>query len=187
MRTRTNRVPPLPAAAAGLLAGAVGTVCLDAVNYVKYRRAGGTDGPLSWEFPAVENWQAAPDPGRLAKRVIEKLTRRELPDRAAGITSTVAHWGYGSTAGAAYGIVIGLLAGPAAGYGVPFGAAVFANDYITLPIAGIYQPIWKYSAKVLGWDLGAHLAYGAGTGIAFKLLAKAGSAATRRSSAGRHA
>jgi hypothetical protein len=41
---------PLAAVAAGLLAGAVGTVCLDAVHYLKYRRGGGTEGPLAWEF-----------------------------------------------------------------------------------------------------------------------------------------
>ena len=36
---------PLAAVVAGLLAGAKGTVCLDAVHYLKYRRAGGTDSP----------------------------------------------------------------------------------------------------------------------------------------------
>ena len=41
---------PLAAVVAGLLAGAKGTVCLDAVHYLKYRRAGGTDSPLAWEF-----------------------------------------------------------------------------------------------------------------------------------------
>jgi len=33
----------------------VGTVCLDAVNYVKYRRTGGIDSPLAWEFPQVDS------------------------------------------------------------------------------------------------------------------------------------
>jgi hypothetical protein len=32
-------------------------------------------------------------------------------------------------------------------YGVPFGAAVFAGDYIALPAAGLYQTIWEYDAK----------------------------------------
>ena len=45
MRIRKNPMIPLTAVAAGLLAGAVGTVCLDAVHYLKYRRGGGTDGP----------------------------------------------------------------------------------------------------------------------------------------------
>ena len=41
MRVRKNPMIPLTAVAAGLLAGAVGTVCLDAVHYLKYRRGGG--------------------------------------------------------------------------------------------------------------------------------------------------
>jgi hypothetical protein len=128
------------AAVAGLLAGAAGTVCLDAVHYLKYRRAGGTEGPLAWEFAPVENWETAPDPGQAAKRVLEGFTGRKLPDRSAWLISTLAHWGYGSAAGAAYGILAGSLPAPHPRYGVPFGAAVFAGDYIALPAAGLYRP-----------------------------------------------
>ena len=45
--SRKRYLTPLAAVARGLLAGAVGTVCLDAVQYLKYRRAGGTDKPLA--------------------------------------------------------------------------------------------------------------------------------------------
>jgi len=55
-------------------------------------------------------------------------------------------------------------------YGVPFGAAVWVSDYLTLPAAGLYKPIWEYDSKTLAKDLGGHLAYGAGTGVAFWLL-----------------
>ena len=54
MRIRKNPLTPLAAVAAGLLAGAVGTVGLDTVHYLKSRRAGGTDSPLAWEFAPVE-------------------------------------------------------------------------------------------------------------------------------------
>ena len=170
MRTREHPLTPLAAAAAGLLAGAVGTVCLDAVQYLKYRRAGGTESPRAWEFAPVDGWETAPVPGQAARRVIEGFTQRKLPDRSAWLTSTIAHWAYGSAFGAMYGIVAGSARRPHPAYGVPFGAAVFANDYIALPVAGLYQPIWKYDAKSLAWDLGGHLAYGAGTGITFWLL-----------------
>lgn len=171
MRTKTAGTP-LAAVLSGLLAGAVGTVCLDAVQYLKYRRAGGEDAPAAWEFAPIENWEQAPDPGQVAKRVIEGFTQRDLPDRAAWPLSTLAHWGYGTAAGAAYGLLAGSAAVPRARYGVALGIALFANDYIALPIAGLYKPIWQYSAKVLGWDLGAHIAYGAGTGIAFRAISR---------------
>jgi hypothetical protein len=155
MRVRRNPMIPLTAVAAGVLAGAVGTVCLDAVHYLKYRRAGGRDTPVAWEFAPVENWEAAPDPGQVAKRVIEGFTQRKLPDRSAWLISTIAHWAYGSAAGAAYGIVAGSLPRPHPRYGLSLGTALFANDYIALPVAGLYKPIWEYDAKTLAWDLGA--------------------------------
>jgi hypothetical protein len=85
---------PLAAVAAGLLAGAVGTVCPDTAQHVRYRRKGGQDGPLTWAFGPVESWEKAPDPGKVAKRLIEGFTGRALPDRWAWLTSTVMHWTY---------------------------------------------------------------------------------------------
>jgi hypothetical protein len=52
MRIRNKPMTPLAAVVGGLLAGAVGTACLDAVHYLKYRRTGGTESPLAWEFRA---------------------------------------------------------------------------------------------------------------------------------------
>jgi hypothetical protein len=171
MRTGTHPMTPLAAVASGLLAGAVGTVCLDTVEYLKYRRAGGTQSPLGWEFAPVETWEAAPDPGQVARRVIEGFTQRKLPDRLAWPISTAAHWGYGSAAAAVYGILAGSRRRPHAWYGLRFGAAVWATSYVVLPEGGLYKPIWQYDAKTLAIDLSAHLAYGAGTGTAFWLLA----------------
>src|SRR6202050_968288 len=105
MRNRKNPLTPLAAVAAGLLAGAVGTVGLDAVQYLKYRREGGTESPLAWEFAPVDSWETAPDPGQVARRVIEGFTQRKLPDRWAWPISTAAHWAYGSAAAAMYGVV----------------------------------------------------------------------------------
>ena len=172
MRIRKQPLTPLGAVVAGLAAGAVGTVCMDTLRYVRYRRAGGKDSPLRWEFAPVDSWEKAPDPGQIGKRLIEGFTQRELSDRWAWPVSTVMHWGYGSGAGMVYGVLAGSLRRPPAVYGVPFGAAVFASDYVTLPIAGLYQPIWKYNAKILWEDLSAHLAYGTGTGVTFWLISK---------------
>jgi hypothetical protein len=104
--------------------------------------------------------------------VIEGFTQRELPDRWAWAGSTVAHWAYGSMAAGLYGLLAGSLRRPRVLYGLPFGAAVWASGYVVLPQAGLYEPIWKYDAGTLAWDLSAHLAYGAGTGATFWLLVK---------------
>ncbi len=49
---------------------------------------------------------------------------------------------------------------------------MWAAGYVVLPEGGLYKPIWEYDAKTLAWDLAGHLAYGAGTGVTFWLLAK---------------
>jgi hypothetical protein len=163
---------PLAAIVGGLLAGAIGTVSMDTVRYVKYRRGGGQDSPLAWEFGPVDSWEQAPDPGQVTKRLIEGFTQREIPDRWAWLTSTLTHWAYGSAAGALYGVLAGSMRRPHALYGLPFGATVWISGYVVLPEAGLYKPIWDYDAKTLASDLSAHLAYGAGTGAAFWLFTR---------------
>ena len=145
---------------------------MDTVRYLRYRRAGGTDSPLAWEFGPVHSWEKAPDPGQAVKRLIEGFTQRKIPDGWAWLISTAAHWGYGSSAAAAYGVVAGSLRRPQPLYGLPFGAAVWGSSYVVLPQAGLYKPIWEYDAKTLAEDLTAHLAYGTGTGTAFWLVTK---------------
>jgi hypothetical protein len=171
MRTRRDAMTPLAAVVGGLLAGVVGTASLDTVQYVLYRRAGGQERPLTWEFPPVDSWEKAPDPGKVAKRLIEGFTGRELPDRWAGFTSTVAHWSTGSAWASLYGVLAGSLRRPYVLYGLPFGVVVWISGYIVLPEAGLYKPIWEYDAKTLARDLSVHLAYGIGTGAAFRLFA----------------
>jgi len=90
----------------------------------------------------------------------------------AWLTSTVAHSAYGSSAAVLYDILAGSVPKPRPWYGLPFGAAVWVTGFIVLPESGLYKPIWEYDAKTLAWDLSAHLAYGAGTGTTFWLLAK---------------
>ena len=47
---------------------------------------------------------------------------------------------------------------------------VWANGYVVLPAAKLYEPIWKYDVKTLGNDLSAHLVYGLATAAAWRLL-----------------
>jgi hypothetical protein len=172
MDTRTRPLTPLAAVTAGLLAGGVGTAVMDALLYARYRRSGGREAALAWEFRPTENWAQASAPGQVARRVIEGFTQRPIPDRWARLTTTLAHWAFGSASGAAYGVVAGSLRRPRPLDGVPFGASVWTLGYIVLPQAGLYKPIWEYDLETLAKDLSAHLAYGLTTATAFSLLAK---------------
>jgi hypothetical protein len=56
----------------------VGTICLDAVQYPKYRRTGGRETPLEWKFAPVDNWEKAPDPGQAAYALDFGVARSDL-------------------------------------------------------------------------------------------------------------
>ena len=169
---RKRALTPLGAVAGGFLAGTVGTVALDTYQYLRYRKGGGTDSPLAWEFPSVETWDQAPAPGQVARRVIEGFTQKPLPDRSASLISTIMHWGCGSVNGAGYGVVAGSLRRPTPATGLPFGVAVWLTGYAVLPLGRLYQPIWKYDIKTLADDLGGHLIFGTTTGTVFWLVTR---------------
>jgi hypothetical protein len=166
----TRQLTPLCAIASGLAAGVIGTVCMDTVRFLRQRRSGGERNFLRWEFAPVRTWKEAPEPGIVAKRVIEGFTQRELPDAAAWPISTFMHWSYGASWAALYGVFDGSTRKSHLFYGAPFGALVWISGYVVLPIGGLYEPIWKYDSSTLRHDLQAHLAFGVGSATAFKLL-----------------
>ena len=163
----------LGAVARGLVAGAAGTVAMDTLLYTRYRRGGGTSPMERWEFSAdVTSWEQAPAPALMGKRLVKGLFGVELAPTRARLVNNVMHWGYGMVNGAQYGIVATSLGTPRIRYGLAFGATVWAGDYVILPAAKLYQPIWKYDAKTLANDLSAHLVYGVGTATTLRLLSR---------------
>jgi hypothetical protein len=165
------RPTPLGAVARGLVAGVVGTAVMDALLYRRYRRGRGTSGVQKWEFSGdLTSWEQAPAPAQVGKRLVEGLFAIELPSARARLVNNVMHWTYGAFWGLQYGIVAGSLTTPRIRYGVPFGATVWAGDYVILPAAKLYEPIWRYDAKTLAEDLSAHLLYGLATGTTLRLL-----------------
>ncbi|MFG1820653.1 hypothetical protein ACGFIF_43325 [Kribbella sp. NPDC049174] len=162
---------PLGAVIRGSVAGALGTLAMDVLLYGRYRRDAGKSDFPRWEFSAdVHSWDEAPAPAQVGKRLYEGLFRRELSDRRAALVNNVMHWGVGIANGAVYGVLAGSAPEPKIRYGAPFGAGVWGSGYVTLPAAGLYQPIWKYSRRVLAKDLSAHLVYGLSTAAAFRAL-----------------
>ncbi|MBV9683200.1 MAG: DUF1440 domain-containing protein, partial [Solirubrobacterales bacterium] len=103
---------------------------------------------------------------------VEGLFAIKLPATRTRLVNNVMHWSYGIFNGAQYGIVAESLPEPRIRYGLPFGAAVWIGDYVILPAAKLYEPIWKYDAKTLANDLNAHLVYGLATATALRLLSR---------------
>jgi hypothetical protein len=159
---------PFGRAARGVAASALGTLAMDLFLYRRYRRGGGESGFGSWESSeGLASWDDAPAPAKVGKRFVETVARRELSPRWARTVNNVTHWGYGVSAGAPFGV---LTPAPKLRYGLPFGAGVWASGYVTLPLLGVYKPIWEYDLETLGKDLGAHLVYGTATAAALRML-----------------
>jgi len=127
---------PITAVLAGLVAGAIGTVAMDTVLYARYRRGGGDQEPLAYEFGGVDTWEKASVPGQLGKRLYEGYTQKKLGSDRAQLTNTIMHWGYGTIWGALYGVLMGSLKRPALVLGLPFGAAVWLSSYAIPPPNG---------------------------------------------------
>jgi hypothetical protein len=170
-----SRLTPLGALTRGVVAGAAGTAAMDLVMYRRYRREGGAQGLVEWEFSAgLEDWDGAAAPAQVGRRVVEGLFQVELAPRWARLTNNVMHWGYGLAWGVQYGLVAGSSRSRRRGYGPALGAVAFATGYVILPLAKLYKPIWEYDAPTLAKDLSAHLVYGVVTAEAFRLLASRG-------------
>jgi hypothetical protein len=162
---------PLGAIARGLLAGALGTTAMDTFLFARYRRSGGTSAFRDWELSTgISEWDQAPAPAQVGKRLVEGLFELKLPPTRAALVNNVTHWAYGLLGGVQYGIVAGSLSSPRIRHGLPFGAGVWAAGYIVLPAAKLYEPIWKYDRKTLANDLTAHLVYGLATAVGLRLL-----------------
>ena len=157
----------------GVAAGELGTLAMDGLLYRRYLKAGGGSPFSEWESSAgVDGWSDAPAPARAAKRVLESVTKREIPPRYARFLNNATHWGFGIACGAAYGLLVRSHK-PRPWYGLELGAVVWLAGYAVLPLLGVYKPIWKYDLQTLEQDLSAHLLFGTATAAAYSILADA--------------
>lgn len=159
-------------AAAGVVAGAAGTLAMDLVWYRRARQDGSDASFTAWEFASsTSSFEEASAPGKVAEQATDAVGV-ELPDEAAGLATNVMHW----LAGVGYGLAHALLQhrrGVVRG-GLATGLGAFANSYASLGAMGIYQPIWEYDRETLQQDLTAHLAFGLAAGVAYRVVAGGG-------------
>ncbi len=168
---RRPTVTPLGAIARGVLAGTVGTAAMDALLFARYRKGGGESSFAPWEFSlGLSDWEQAPAPALVGKRLVEGLFERDVPARHAALVNNVTHWAYGILGGVQYGVVAESVRRPRVLYGLPFGASVWAASYVLLPAAKLYKPIWEYDRTTLAKDLSAHLLYGLATAATLRLV-----------------
>jgi hypothetical protein len=156
MPTRT--VTPLGALGRGLLAGAAGTAAMTAAQTALYRAQGS---------------EPSTTPAEVARRVIEGVFRKPVSDERIGLLNTAMHWLYGTSWGAAYGVVAeSAWPNPLLG-GLLFGGVVWGASLVQLPALGLAPPVWEYPPSSLAQDIGFHAVYGLGAGLTHAALARA--------------
>jgi len=144
---------------------------MDGLLFTRYRRGGGESGARAWEFSeGLSSWEDAPAPAQVGQRLVEGLFQTRLSPTRVPLVNNLTHWGYGMFGGLQYGLVASSLRKPRIGYGLAFGAVVWLGDYVILPAAKLYKPIWEYDRRTLARDLSAHLVYGLTTATALRLL-----------------
>ncbi|MGA3217041.1 MAG: hypothetical protein ABSD97_15285 [Acidimicrobiales bacterium] len=162
-----------------MLAGAVGTSAMDALLYRRYRRGGGSEQPLNWEFSAgVKTWEDVSAPGLVGKYVLQRLQGEEPPPEWARSLQNTVHWATGVGWSLPLALVVPQGKRFAWRCGVAIGPIAWITSYVVLPFAKIYKPIWDYDAKTLADDLTAHLVYGMTIGTVLAVAAKPAPGAT---------
>jgi hypothetical protein len=157
----------------GALAGAVGTAALDAVLYARSRRDGAKEGLWRWEFAGdVMSWDQASAPGQLGRKAMCLATGHEPPDEWARPTTNIVHWATGIGWGAAYGALAATTSRLPWARALALGPIAWLSGYVILPLAKVYEPIWKYNARTLARDLGPHLLYGTAAAATFRGLTR---------------
>ena len=167
----------------GALAGMFGTVAMDALWYRRYRSGGGNSGVLVWEFGSKpSSWEKAPAPARAGKVLAAKLLGYDVPIEQARLLTNLMHWSYGPTWGGQFALVAAIRRQrPDPASALAFGTLLWASDYVTLPLMGVYQPIWRYPRRALLEDLTAHLLFGLCTAAALRMIGTASAGTTSRS------
>jgi hypothetical protein len=144
---------------------------MDLWLYAQYRRDHGTEPFVQWEFSSdVTDWEKAPAPAQVGRRIVDGLFERTLPDSRAALTNNIMHWGYSAAGAVTYAMVAASLPKPRTAYGLVFGAGMWAASYAILTPMHLYKRITDYDVTTLRRDLVAHLVYGVSTAAAFSLL-----------------
>lgn len=135
----------------GLFAGAVGTAAMTISSMIEAR---------------VRERESSTAPADAAGKVLG-VEPRDDPGKAR--FSNIVHWSYGTSWGAARGL---LHAAGTDGYkatGLHFGA-IWGSEQVMLPALDVAPPLWEWGATEVAIDAFHHAVYVVATAVAFAAL-----------------
>ncbi len=146
---------------AGLAGGVAGTLAMTAVQQLLAAIQRNGDQDQQDQDQARQANSSEPAPVKAATAIAEPVARRELTQREKKIAGSVMHYGFGTTAGALYGLLAEAAPAAGAGRGLLFGTALWLTaDEAAVPALGLSPPPTKMPASTHANALISHLAFG---------------------------
>ncbi len=126
----------------------------------------GTEGPgvQSQSVPAQQVVENEDENATVlvAQALATRLFHHPLTEKGKKAAAPWVHYAYGTLAGGLYGALAEEWPVSKAGFGLPYGAALWlGGDEIAVPLLDLSKPPTKYPLKVHAMALAAHLVYGA--------------------------
>jgi len=168
----SSELTPLAAVGRGVVAGVIGTAVMTISQELAAKLQSSGDGEQqdAAQEPPQDPWEQASMPAQVGRRISEGLFDKKVSSDLIPLLTHGMHWAYGTSFGAAYGLLQGSVPSRPVRHGLLFGTGVMAMSYLQLVPMGIYEPPWKYSAKDLATELSFHLVYGLGVGTGYRAL-----------------
>jgi len=111
---------------------------------------------------------------KVAQKISRSVFDHTLTASEKKTAGPAVHYGFGTLAGAVYGVLAELVPAVTLGAGAPFGTAVWLGaDEISVPAFGLSGPPWESPPSVHVKALAAHLVYGVAAEGVRKLVRRA--------------
>lgn len=108
---------------------------------------------------------------KTAEAMVETTTGEDLAEEHKPAAGQMVHFGFGVTMGALYGLIADLNPAARAGYGVAYGAGLWAMaDEVAIPLLGLSKSPQEYPLSTHVSALAAHMVYGATLDAATKQI-----------------
>ena len=150
----------LKGAVAGFIGGIVGTVVMTGFQALLSSLA---------EEEKKKSKKKADEPANVkaAEAISENVFGHHLQKSEKEPAGEAMHWAMGAGSGLIYGLMSELAPVSTAGFGLPFGAAVWLiADDIVVPALGFSKPVTEYPLSTHFYALSSHLVYGVTTELA---------------------
>ncbi len=112
--------------------------------------------------PQQDGGEQEPSTVKAANKVLQAAADEPVPDPYKEPAGQAVHYGFGGLLGAIYGAATTAWPKALAGFGIPFGVAVWAAaDEVAVPAAGLSKPSTEAPPSTHAYSFLSHIVFGA--------------------------